>query len=110
MHHSEAVFADCRRIVLSAVEVACGRLWEDQGESFPFVFQRAKDAVVAAVSAQRARSCGQRTVDLFWLEHDGQDVYLAVHLGTDEKGRHLGAKRRGSRGRSTVCRLEAKDA
>ncbi|MGQ0550547.1 MAG: ATP-binding protein [Armatimonadota bacterium] len=51
---SEQVFADHRRLLRDVVESAGGLVYQDQGESFLFVFQRAKDAVLAAVTAQRA--------------------------------------------------------
>lgn len=51
--HSERVFADYRRLLQDAVEASGGHLWEDQGESLFFVFQRAGDALLGAVAAQR---------------------------------------------------------
>ncbi len=51
---SDRVFADHRRLLGEAVEAAGGHVYQDQGESFLFVFERAKDAVLAAVAAQRA--------------------------------------------------------
>ncbi len=54
---SDQVFADHRRLLREAVELADGHVYQDQGESFLFVFQRAKDAVLGAVAAQRALTC-----------------------------------------------------
>lgn len=51
---SERVFAEHRRILQDAVESADGHVYQDQGESFLFVFQRAKDAILASLAAQRA--------------------------------------------------------
>ncbi len=51
---SEQIFADYRRLLGEAVKTAGGDVYQDQGESFLFVFPRAKDAVLAAVAAQRA--------------------------------------------------------
>ncbi len=50
----QRVFADYRRLVRDAVEVSGGHVYQDQGESFLFVFERAKDAVLTAIKAQRA--------------------------------------------------------
>ncbi len=44
---AEQVFTDHRRLLRDAIESAGGYIYQDQGESFLFVFQRARDAVLA---------------------------------------------------------------
>jgi len=51
---SEQVFGDHRRLLREAVEASGGLVYQDQGESFLFVFQSARDAVAAAIEIQRA--------------------------------------------------------
>ncbi len=71
----QQVFADHRRLLQQAVDTAGGILYQDQGESFLVVFQRAKDAVLAAVAAQRALAAHS------W-PHDGAlRVRMGVHSG-----------------------------
>ncbi len=73
--HSEQVFAGYRRLLLDAVQTAGGHLWEDQGESFLFVFQRARDAVHGAVAAQRALAT------YAWPEGALLHVRMGMHTG-----------------------------
>ncbi len=68
---SEKVFTDYRRLLCDAVNAGGGHVYEDQGESFLFVFRSAKDAVLASVAAQRA-----------FLSHSWPDgVALRVRMG-----------------------------
>ncbi len=73
--HSEPVFAGYRRLLLEAVQTAGGYLWEDQGESFLFVFQRARDGVHGAVAAQRALATHA------WPEGAMLRVRMGMHTG-----------------------------
>ena len=59
----------------SALVSAGGRVYQDQGESFLFVFQRAKDAVLAAASAQRTLSKHS------WPEGTPLRVRMGLHSG-----------------------------
>ncbi len=72
---SEQIFADHRRLLRDAVEAAGGSVAEDQGESFLFVFQRARDAVLAAVTAQRALAAHP------WPEGAAIRVRMGLHTG-----------------------------
>ncbi len=72
---SKQVFADYRLLLLNAAQAATGHLWEDQGESFLFVFQRAKDAVTAAVRGQRALTAHS------WPEGSTLGVRMGLHTG-----------------------------
>ncbi len=72
---SEQIFANHRRLLRDAVEAAGGSVAEDQGESFLFVFQRARDAVLAAVTAQRALAGHP------WPEGAAVRVRMGLHTG-----------------------------
>ncbi len=72
---SEQIFADHRRLLRDAVEAAGGSVAEDQGESFLFVFQRARDAVLAAVTAQRTLAGHP------WPEGAAVRVRMGLHTG-----------------------------
>ncbi len=72
---SEQIFADHRRLLRDAVEAAGGSVAEDQGESFLFVFKRARDAVLAAVTAQRALAAHP------WPEGGAIRVRVGLHTG-----------------------------
>jgi predicted ATPase/class 3 adenylate cyclase len=69
------VFSDHRRLLREAIESAGGHLHQDQGESFFFVFQRAKDAIQAAVRAQRALAHHP------WPEGGVLRVRMGLHTG-----------------------------
>ncbi len=72
---SGPVFVSYRLLVFDAVQAAGGHLWEDQGESFLFVFQSAKDAAVAAISAQRALASHP------WPDEALLRVRMGLHTG-----------------------------
>lgn len=72
---AKQVFIDYRRILLNAVQAVGGHLWEDQGESFLFVFQRAKDALQSAVAAQRTLTAH------VWPEGATLRVRMGLHTG-----------------------------
>ncbi len=72
---SEKVFADYRRLLCDAVNAAGGHVYEDQGESFLFVFQRARDAVLAGIATQRA------LVGHSWPESTALRVRMGLHTG-----------------------------
>ena len=72
---AEQVFTDHRRLLRDAVESAGGYIYQDQGESFLFVFQRAKDAVLATVAAQRA------FVKHAWPQAGALRVRMGLHSG-----------------------------
>ncbi|MCI0438948.1 MAG: adenylate/guanylate cyclase domain-containing protein, partial [Chloroflexi bacterium] len=72
---SRQVFADYRRILLSPVQAVGGHLWEDQGESFLFVFEKAKDALQAAVAAQRTLTAH------VWPDGANLRVRMGLHTG-----------------------------
>ena len=91
--YSEAL-AEHRRLLREAFEQYGGHEVDTQGDSFFVVFPRARDAVAAAVAAQRAL-----------LEHvwpDGQQVRVRIGMHTGEAtlddGRYVGlAVHRGAR-------------
>ena len=68
-------FADHRRLLRDIVESAEGHVYQDQGERFLFVFQRAKDAVLAAVAAQRGLAGHQ------WPDGVRPYVRMGLHSG-----------------------------
>lgn len=72
---AEQIFTDHRRLLRDAVESAGGHIYQDQGESFLFVFQRAKDAALAAVAAQRAFAKHA------WLQAGALRVRMGLHSG-----------------------------
>lgn len=69
------LFADHRRLLLEAVTAADGHVWEDQGESFLCVFERASGAVQAALTAQHALA------RFPWPEGAAVRVRMGVHTG-----------------------------
>ncbi len=83
---SKQVFADHRRLLVEAVEAAGGSLYQDQGESFVFVFSRAKDAVQGAVAAQRALAAHR------WPDRRQLRVRMGLHTGepVGEAGEYVG--------------------
>ncbi len=72
---SGQVFTDHRRLLCDAVSAAGGHVYEDQGESFLFAFNRARDAVRAAVAAQRALARHP------WAEGAAVRVRMGLHTG-----------------------------
>ncbi len=72
---SRQVFADHRRLLRDAVGAVDGHLYQDQEESFVFVFRSAKDAVLAAVVAQRALAAHP------WPEGAAVRVRMGLHTG-----------------------------
>jgi predicted ATPase/class 3 adenylate cyclase len=76
------VFRDCRRLLRTAFQQANGFEVDTQGDSFFVVFERAIDAVLAAVNAQRALFSAQ------WPEEAVVRVRMGIHTGepqpTDE--------------------------
>jgi len=88
------VLADHRRLLREAFARHGGREIDTQGDSFFFVFPRARDAVAAAVAGQHALA-----------EHDWPDghdvrVRIGIHTGeaTLDEGRYVGlAVHRGAR-------------
>ncbi len=68
-------FADHRRLLRDVVVSTDGHVYQDQGERFFFVFQRAKDAVLAAVAAQRALARHH------WPEGVKPQVRMGLHSG-----------------------------
>ncbi len=78
----EQAFADHRRILRDTVESADGHVYQDQGESFLFVFERAKDAVQAAVAVQRALARHH------WPEGITPRVRMGLHSGEPAASGH----------------------
>lgn len=72
---AEQVFTDHRRLLRDAVESAGGYIYQNQGESFLFVFRRAQDALLAAVAAQRA------IVKHAWPQAGALRVRMGLHSG-----------------------------
>ncbi|MGH2405099.1 MAG: ATP-binding protein, partial [bacterium] len=72
---AEQAFADHRRLLREGVEAAEGYVYQDQGESFLFVFERAKDAIQAAVAVQRALAGHS------WPEGIRPRVRMGLHSG-----------------------------
>ncbi len=72
---SEQVFGDHRRLLSDAVESEGGHVYEDQGESFIFAFQRARDAILAATAAQRALAAHP------WPDGAVLRVRMGLHTG-----------------------------
>ncbi len=83
---SKRIFADHRRLLVEAVQSAGGTVYQDQGESFVFVFSRAKDAVRAAVAAQRALGAHS------WPDDRQPRVRMGLHTGepVGESGEYVG--------------------
>lgn len=69
------ILADHRRLLVEAVESAGGNVYQDQGDSFLFVFPRARNAVLGAIAAQRALRHHA------WPEGYQLDVRMGVHTG-----------------------------
>ena len=80
------VLADHQRILRSAVEEAGGDEIDSQGDSFFFVFRRARDAVLAAANAQRGLASHS------WPEAGVVRVRMGIHTGEAavSNGRYLG--------------------
>ncbi|MGH2359457.1 MAG: ATP-binding protein [bacterium] len=72
---SAPLFAAHRRLLSEAAAAAGGHLWEDQGESFLFVFERASGAVQAALAAQEA------VAGFPWAADAAVRVRMGVHTG-----------------------------
>ncbi len=72
---SEQVFTNHRRLLRQAIEATGGAVVEDQGESFLFVFPGAREAVLAAVAAQRALAAHS------WPEGLALRVRMGLHTG-----------------------------
>ena len=70
-----AVFRDCRRLLRTAFQQRDGFEVDTQGDSFFVVFERASDAVLAAVNAQRALFSAQ------WPVGAVVRVRMGLHTG-----------------------------
>ncbi|MGQ0548125.1 MAG: hypothetical protein ACT4PY_00420 [Armatimonadota bacterium] len=81
---SKQIFADHRRLLVETVESAGGNVYQDQGESF--VFARAKDAVLAAVAAQRVLQAHA------WADSCHPLVRMGLHTGepVGDAGEYVG--------------------
>ena len=89
-----AVLADHRRLLREAFARYGGHEIDTQGDSFFFVFPRARDAVAAAVAGQRALA------DHEWPEDHEVRVRIGLHTGEAalDDGRYVGlAVHRGAR-------------
>lgn len=80
-HYGE-VLAQHRQLVRDAVSRYLGTEVDTQGDSFFFVFGRARDAVVAAAAAQRALT------DHAWERDAPVAVRMGVHTGEPYLGEH----------------------
>ncbi len=69
------VLADCRRLIRTAFEERSGHEIDAQGDAFFIAFPRAKDALLAAVSAQR------KIVRHPWPEGSSVRVRMGLHTG-----------------------------
>ena len=88
------VLAEHRRLLREAFEQYGGREVDTQGDSFFVVFPRARDAVAAAVAAQRA------LIEHTWLDGRQLRVRIGMHTGEAslDDGRYVGlAVHRGAR-------------
>jgi YVTN family beta-propeller protein len=88
------VLGDHRRLLREAFEHHGGREIDTQGDSFFFVFPRARDAVAAAVAGQRALAENE------WPRGHEVRVRIGMHTGeaTLDEGRYVGlAVHRGAR-------------
>jgi peptide/nickel transport system substrate-binding protein len=88
------VLADHRQLLREAFARYGGREIDTQGDSFFFVFSRARDAVAAAVAGQRALA------EHTWPEGHQVRVRIGMHTGeaTLDEGRYVGlAVHRGAR-------------
>ena len=88
------VLADHRRLLREAFGRYGGREIDTQGDSFFFVFPRARDAVAAAVAGQRALAGHE------WPEGGAVRVRIGMHTGEAalDDGRYVGlAVHRGAR-------------
>jgi YVTN family beta-propeller protein len=74
------LLAEHQRIIRSAVAAHHGREVDTQGDSFFVAFRRAKDAVLAAVAAQRDLAAHA------WLEGADVKVRMGLHTGEPEVG------------------------
>jgi class 3 adenylate cyclase len=80
------VLADHRRLLREAFARYGGREIDTQGDSFFFVFPRARDAVAASVAGQRALA------EHGWPEAGAVRVRIGMHTGeaTLDEGRYVG--------------------
>jgi class 3 adenylate cyclase len=80
------VLSDHQRLLREAVAEAGGDEIDSQGDSFFFVFRRARDAVLAAANAQRALAAHA------WPEDGAVRVRMGIHTGEAAvvDGRYLG--------------------
>ena len=67
--------ADHRRIVRESFEARDGQEMDTQGDAFFYCFERARDAVAAAVAAQRAIAAHA------WPDHAELRVRMSIHTG-----------------------------
>jgi len=77
---TEQVFAAHRRLLRDVAESAGGHLYQDGGESFLFVFQRAQHALLAAIAAQRALAIHP------WPDGIPLAVRMGIHTGEPALG------------------------
>ncbi len=80
------VLADHQQLLRDAVAEAGGNEIDSQGDSFFFVFRRARDAVIAAANAQRALAAHA------WPEDGVVRVRMGIHTGEAAfvDGRYVG--------------------
>ncbi len=76
----EEVLAEHERILRSAIDAHGGRVVDTQGDSFFAAFPRAKDAVAAAVDAQRDLAAHA------WPEDAAVAVRMGLHTGEPRVG------------------------
>ena len=69
------VFEEHRRLLRQAIATSGGQELQDQGDGFLFVFQRAHDALLAVVAAQRAITTHP------WPDGAGLRVRMGLHTG-----------------------------
>jgi class 3 adenylate cyclase len=74
------VLAEHRRLMREAAAAAHGREVDTQGDAFFFAFPRARDAVTAAVEAQRAHAAAT------WPRGGAVRVRMAIHTGEPSVG------------------------
>ncbi|MGQ0550359.1 MAG: ATP-binding protein, partial [Armatimonadota bacterium] len=75
-------FAEHGRLLRDAVESGGGHVYQDQGERFLFVFERAKDALLAAIAVQRALAAHR------WPEGITPRVRMGLHSGEPTSSGH----------------------
>ncbi len=76
----DEVLAEHERVLRSAIDVHGGRVVDTQGDSFFAAFRRAKDAVAAAVDAQRDLAAHE------WPEGAQLKVRMGLHTGEPRVG------------------------